>query len=294
MQPLYDPFLNHITVDIGDLQIDFLGSFSLSHPQISTDSPLHLHAKHELQYVLSGVLDELIDEETVMRVEQGCAMLIPPNTLHRNIHSSNQRLALTIAFRHIEANYSDCDFSEFTHYSELFGKLRAPIILTDEVISFYIHQLLSTPDTPQNLHKRKLLLSLLFIHVATCAEKTCPTDTQTRMLSLGSPRNHQYFLIEQFVNTHYNKKSSAADLAEILHMSRRQADRIIIEIFGKTYTDLILERRMSVAKTILKKTDIPCSSISEMLGYSSYTGFFACFKKYFKMTPNDMRDGASR
>jgi len=62
-----------------------------------------------------------------------------------------------------------------------------------------------------------------------------------------------------------------------------------VEIFGETYAVLVLKRRMSIAAALLKKTDIPCSVIAEKVGYSSYTGFYVAFKRYFRMTPDEMR-----
>ena len=292
MSTLNDYSSPNYTVDIGDLRVDFLGGSVLLSPRNSTESPLHLHTKLEFQYIASGTLDVLIDEETTLTIQQGSALLIPPNVLHRNANSEGQRLALTIAMQHFP-NHSDPNFSEFHYYCEIFSKLRAPAIITNSTISYCVDQLLSLPHTPQNTHKIKNLFALLFIQLADCAKSFCQKDSQSSKLPQGDQHNHQYFLIEQYINTTYNQKTTVAKLAELLHISRRQADRIIMQIFGKTYAELVLEHRMSIAQTMVKKTDIPCAAIAEKVGYSSYTGFYIAFKKYFNMSPEEMRESAN-
>lgn len=279
----------NFTVDIGDLRVDFLSRSTHLAAQSLIESPLHLHTKFEFQYIVSGTLNVLIGEETPLSIQQGSAILIPPNVLHRNTNSEGERLALTIAMQH-RPDLSDPNFSEFHYYCELFSKLRTPAVIADNTISYCITQLLSLPNAPQNTHKIKNLFSLFFIQLADCAKSYCQEDFQSSRLPQGDQRNHQYFLIEQYINTTYNQKTTVAQVAELLHMSRRQADRIIIQIFGKTYASLVLERRMSIAQTLVKKTDIPCIVIAEKVGYSSYAGFYIAFKQYFDMSPEEMRE----
>jgi len=285
----YDSFSRNMAVDIGDLQVDFLGSSTFPSPQAVRESPLHLHTKHEFQYVLSGTLEECIDEEVTMRIEGGQGLLIPPNILHRNLPAQGQRIVFTIAMQQIATDPPETDFSEFRYYCELFGKLSTPVILSDDAITYCVNRLVAMEDTPQNVHERKSLLSLLFIRLAACAKSHCRTEGEGPVSSSAEHRNHQYFVIEQFINTRYNQKVSVSELAKMLYVSRRQADRIIVEIFGETYASLALKRRMSIARTLLRKTDLPCSVIAEKVGYSSYTGFFVAFKQYFHMTPDNMR-----
>lgn len=294
MKTLNHSFLKNISVEIGDLRVDFLNPASLLSPQEAKASPLHLHAKHEFQYIISGSFETVIDEDAQLKVDSGSALLLPPNILHRNDKGSWRRVTLIIAMQQIGANTNETGFSEFRYYCELLGKLQTPMVITDTTISYCMEQLLSISDAPCNIHKQKCLLSLLFIRLASCVKSDCQVNTEGAIHQNGSQRNYQYYLIEQFINTHYNKKTAIAELAEILHVSQRQTDRIVLEIFGKTYAILVLERRMSVAQTMLKKTDIPCAVIAESVGYSSYAGFFIAFKQYFNMTPDEMRDANKR
>lgn len=284
----------NLAVDIGDLRVDFLGTSRLLLSEQISDSPLHLHSKHEFQYIISGALQEHINADKVIRVEQDSILLIPPNILHSNATAPGSRLIMTLAMQQLHTGATDPLFSEYSYYCGLFGAFREPIIFQDSIITYCIQQLMGLPDLPQNVHKRKSLLNMIFIQLAECVQRYGRTDTERYKFQPGTQYNQQYFLIEQYINTHYNKKTSVEEIAEFLHISRRQADRIVDQIFGKTYAALILERRMSIAQTLLQKTDMTCTQIAEKVGYTSYTGFYIAFKQHFGMAPDEMRTGAAQ
>lgn len=284
-----DSFYQGLQVDIGDLRIDFLGTSGLVLPRETIQCPPHFHARHELQYVLSGSLEMSIDEDRSMTLQAGTALLVPPNVLHRSIAGEEQRLALTISMQQISANATSPEFSEYQHYCALFGKLQKPVVMQDDMIKYCLEQLVQLSDTPAERHKKKCLLSLLFIRLGEHVKAHSREDAKAQTFSSTVQRNHQYYAIEQFINTKYSKKTSVEELAQSLHMSRRQTDRIILQIFGKSFAALILERRMSVAQTLLKKTQIPCTEIAERVGYSSYAGFYIAFKQHFGVAPDEVR-----
>ncbi len=286
-----EPFYQGLQVDIGDLRIDFLGNSGLVLPQETIQCPPHFHARHELQYVLSGSLEMCIDEDRSMTLHAGTALLVPPNVLHRSIAGEERRLALTISMQQISANATSPEFSEYQHYCALFGNLQEPVVMEDDMIRSCLEQLVQLSDAPADRHKQKCLLSLLFIRLGEHIKAHSREATHARSFPAGGQRSHQYYTIEHFINTRYSKKTSVEELAQSLHMSRRQTDRIILQIFGKSFATLILERRMSVAQTLLKKTDIPCAEIAERVGYSSYAGFYLAFKQYFDIIPDEVRRG---
>ena len=283
----------NLSVDIGDLRVDFLGTSRLLSAENIVTSPLHLHSKHEFQYILSGSLAACINNDQIIHVKSNSVLLIPPNILHSNVDEQGQRLILTVAMQQLHTGTAGAPFSEYGYYCELFGAFREPIIFQDTIMTYCIQQLIGLPDLPQNMHKRKSLLTMLFIRLAEGVQQHGHTEAERYKLQPGTQYNQQYFLIEQYINTHYNKKTSVEEIAEFLHISRRQADRIVDQIFGKTYATLILERRMSIAQTLLQKTDMTCTQIAEKVGYTSYTGFYVAFKQHFGMPPDEMRTRAA-
>lgn len=274
---------------IGDLQADFLMATAQWKPQTIASSPVHMHTKHEFQFIFSGELQVRIDEDAQVLVPADSVLLIPPNVLHTNPAAEGKRLIATIALQPLHREQEDPEFSEFRYYCALFGSVKEPLVLQSEAISDCVSQLVSLPELPQNRHKQKNLLAYLLIQLGMAIERSCGETAEESLLQLGNQYNHLYYVIEQHINKYYNKKISAEEMAEVLHMSRRQVDRIVDQIWGKTYATLIVERRMLIAQKLLQKTDMPCAKIAEQVGYTSYPGFYLAFRRHFGMTPEEMR-----
>lgn len=88
------------------------------------------------------------------------------------------------------------------------------------------------------------------------------------------------FLIHEFFSTKYSENLHICDLAEILHLSERQTERLVIKHTGKTFREELTSVRMNVAKELLNSSDMSLKEISEYCGYSSYAGFWKAMKKH--------------
>ncbi len=56
---------------------------------------------------------------------------------------------------------------------------------------------------------------------------------------------------------------------------------------GRTFTQIVTQKRMERALLLMKNTDLTLEEISEMLGYSDHSNFFKAFKEYFGKTPRE-------
>ena len=88
------------------------------------------------------------------------------------------------------------------------------------------------------------------------------------------------FLIQEYLSTHYSENLKLSHLADYLHLSERQTERLLSEYTGNTFRDELAEIRMSVAKKLLRSSDKSLAEIAEYVGYKSYTGFWKAMKKY--------------
>ena len=62
---------------------------------------------------------------------------------------------------------------------------------------------------------------------------------------------------------------------------------------GKTFTDLMQERRLQQAMYFLKNTDYPVTEICDRVGYKNPTFFYKIFKARFGATPREYRKNRS-
>lgn len=95
-----------------------------------------------------------------------------------------------------------------------------------------------------------------------------------------SPVTDYGFLIHEFLSTHYSNDLRLSDLADFLHLSERQTERLVIEHTGNSFRDELTAIRLNVAKKLLRSSDKSLAEIAEYVGYKSYTGFWKAMKKY--------------
>ncbi len=92
-------------------------------------------------------------------------------------------------------------------------------------------------------------------------------------------------LIEKDLQQHH----SIASLAVYSGMNRQKLTVGFKSLFGQTIYGYYLSRRMDLAKTLLITSDLPLKMVAKKAGYRSATNFSIAFKKFYKLTPAQMR-----
>ena len=59
---------------------------------------------------------------------------------------------------------------------------------------------------------------------------------------------------------------------------------------GKTFSQILLEKRMERALPLLKNTTLSIEEIADMLGYSNSSNFYKAFKKFYGSAPREYMD----
>ena len=95
--------------------------------------------------------------------------------------------------------------------------------------------------------------------------------------------------IEYMVQEHAHGKLSLEDMAETLHLSVKRTAGVIKETTGRTLGQLIREKRIQRAKTLLEHTGHSIVKIAEASGYPDVANFHRQFKKSEGITPAQYR-----
>ena len=97
----------------------------------------------------------------------------------------------------------------------------------------------------------------------------------------------------EIINNDFGDESlSLVSMSERLHVSPNYLSTIIKKINGDTFTNLLTEKRMQVARDCLLCSSMKVLEISNKCGYSDQHYFSYCFKKRFGVSPNKMREAA--
>ena len=88
------------------------------------------------------------------------------------------------------------------------------------------------------------------------------------------------YLITNFFSQSYKNDVKLRDLAEILHLSERQTERLVEELTGRCFRDELTLTRMHMAEQLFTTTDMLPTHVAQYVGYRSYPGFWKAYTKY--------------
>lgn len=98
--------------------------------------------------------------------------------------------------------------------------------------------------------------------------------------------------IVKYVQEHFTEKITIASVAEALHYSQRQCQRVICNNLGISFTDLLTDFRLSYGKELLVTTDESIERIAEMAGFKSGKSFSWTLREREGVTPYRYRKQA--
>lgn len=99
--------------------------------------------------------------------------------------------------------------------------------------------------------------------------------------------------IIDYINAHIQDKLTINVIAEGVNSSKTTITKKFKEETGLTINDYIINKRIEVAKNMLKHTTHSILYISDFLSFSSQSYFQNCFKKFVNMTPLEYRKNNS-
>ena len=140
--------------------------------------------------------------------------------------------------------------------------------------------LLMIPEEAPN--RRSILqatMGLLFAHLLN----------HTETLTLSNGEQETVFSVLRYVEEHY-KDGSLGELAAREHYELTALSRLIRARIGKTYTELVQEKRLSQAAWLLKNTDRRVDEIARSVGYENVSYFHRIFASRFDCSPKHYRD----
>ena len=95
--------------------------------------------------------------------------------------------------------------------------------------------------------------------------------------------------IESYISQNYAKSVSTSDLAGFLSLSLSRTCHLIKDQWGKSFFDLLTEKRMFHAKLFLKNTDYRINEIASYCGFKNVEHFNRTFKSLAGRTPKEFR-----
>ncbi|MBR5293899.1 MAG: helix-turn-helix domain-containing protein [Oscillospiraceae bacterium] len=122
-------------------------------------------------------------------------------------------------------------------------------------------------------------VGLLFVHLLEESDR----------LTMGIREQQSILGVLRYLETNY-AGGSLTEAAQLLHCDVAWLSREIKRRTGRTYTELLQERRLQQAAWLLEHTSQRVSDIAVSVGYENVSYFHRIFQKRFGLSPKKYRD----
>jgi AraC family 4-hydroxyphenylacetate 3-monooxygenase operon regulatory protein len=251
----------------------------------------HDHPCYEIQFIIKG--DNWIKTSTdTISVNEGHILIVPPKIAHAIIPVLNNNESKRASFSlELYACESDPDYTDNSgeYIRSIFSKLNKICILKDTFDGCHIVENMQIEITMKKLgyeSKLKAEFMLMIVEMCRCLSESIFVGSSEVRSSCES----QILIIEEHLRNCINKNFNEDTLAKEMHVSKRQLERLVNKLYGKSFRMLLLDTRMNMANYYIEETKISFSQIAESIGYGSIDAFQHAYKKYFSFTPGQYRE----
>jgi two-component system response regulator YesN len=110
-------------------------------------------------------------------------------------------------------------------------------------------------------------------------------------VAMGS--NHSRVInVQKFIEENLSRQITLTGISDHLHLSKEYIAYIFKKEVGKTVVEYTNERKMLIAKSMMRDENISLYEIAQRLGFDNYGYFSRCFKKYFNTSPKQFQKSA--
>lgn len=214
-------------------------------------SPVHNHNYTEVHLILDGSATFVIEGKTYV-VESERMLIIPRKVMHTCIKQDEN--TMHSAF---QINYDQSDsIAKFEVYP-----------IDEKLLRRFFDELPYCRGT--NDYTTISAFMAFFCHCFYKGERI----ESMPVIDYG-------FAIHEFFLTHYNEDPCLSDLANMLHLSERQTERLVLKHMGGTFRKTLAATRAMIAKQLMDSSDMSLTEIAEYVGYRSYAGFWKAMKRF--------------
>ena len=217
--------------------------------QLITDTPLHMHPRGEVHFLLEGHAEYIVDTQ-VFSMEAGDLLFIPKDVLHAS-------------------KAADTPTRLYAFPITLDVEQIVKITVPQPLMAGYRQaaQSARASGDPDLLTPWLMCLVGTLSPESFCKAEACRDDVT---------------VILDYITTNYNRDITLADAAAVTGLSQRQIQRLIHSDTGHTFRQQLTEQRMVVAAHLMDTSGMSLEEIAEYVGYRSYSGFWKAWQRYRK------------
>ena len=241
----------------------------------------HRHSFYELHYCFNGSCRYAVNGR-LYPVEEGQAILISAQQKHTRLMQSPGHGKVAMGFV-----LTAGDVSELTmQLRRVFGREPAMVFHDTQTLSGLLYDILGE-FSRQSIGFHEVVMSKLLQVVIECARQyACGEEAPASYINRIDRRITE---LNAYIEAHMDERMSCNDLAERVHMSTRQLNRIIQKEFGYSLMTYVNKLRSARARDLLVNSDESISRIAATVGFANEFSFGKFFKRMEGMTPGAFR-----
>ena len=257
--------------------------------------PKHRHNYVEVIYMCRGTTTHILDGNTVV-LEEGNILFLNQNAVQEILPAGEHDIAVNFIIlpEFFSMVFSILDMKEGNFLKDflidaLCGKSR-----NTSYLYFHVADILPIQNLIENMvwtirneqpNKRRcnqITMGLLLLQLLNHMDRM--------EAGKGVYEKELMDMVHEYIEAHY-KNGSLSELSEILGYDLYWLSREIKKRAGKTYKDLLLDKRMKQTAYLLKETTLPVVDIIESIGYDNTSYFYKKFKETYGVSPKEYREG---
>lgn len=288
--------INNQKAYIFDGYIPINEEFSVQRHNRFAPVPTHIHNFIEINYIFNGECTQIIDGREII-LKKGQVCLIDTDVPHSINKTSERDIIINILvnkdyFRNTLLSNS-LESGIITNFilnaiSETASHKQYIIFKNDDFsqLHYTISDILMESYTSDIGSKQAIrhYISIFFIKLLRIFEYES-NDQTTR-------QNQEILEIIKYLETNYEELSLAA-LARKFNYSPNYLSTLLKQKIGKNYSEIILEKKLNRAHTLLKNSDMTINEIALEVGFSNLTFFYTKYKERFHQLPSKVKQSTS-
>ena len=258
--------------------------------------PRHRHNYVEVIYMCQGQTTHLIDQTQVL-LKTGELLFLNQNAIQEIYPASESDIAVNFiilpeffdtAFHMIgeEKNYlrdflisclrQDNRYGNYLHFQV------ADVLPIQNLMENMVWTLLN--NQPNKRSVNQVTMGLVFLHLIHHTDRLHSDDQ--------SYNQQLIFQVLRYIDENY-RDGELTKLAMLMGYDVPWLSRSIKRLLGKTYKELVQQKRLNQAVFLLQSTRLPIADISVAVGYDNTSYFHRIFRKTYHMSPKEYRENSS-
>jgi AraC-like DNA-binding protein len=261
--------------------------FIQNHFHAEFDYPIHYHPEYEINLVFNTFGERIIGD-SIKPYKDLDLVLVGSNTLHAwtsECHHNNARV-ITIQFARDFLEKRTLDYEVMQPIKRLLENSQYGIVYNGDQLKLLKRKIINLNNVSGftgfinflNLLHEMATLHYEFLISTPASENPDEVHNHSRILKACD-----------FIQKNYKKKISVEEVASLINMAPSAFSHFFKKRTYRSFTDYVIDLRISNVCRLLLDTDLSISQISEINGFNNVSNFNKIFKLRKNLTPKDFR-----